>query len=115
MTQEDIILKFRINELEECIDLIEDEISNKINQGNYKTEESYMNLVLNCTGKSLLTLRELILLCKNGFRMGRLAWLVICLNSLLSFAYSSHNVKVLLETEWSRNIMQIMMCKDIKI
>ena len=39
MTQEDIILKFRINELEECIDLIEDEISNKINQGNYKTEE----------------------------------------------------------------------------
>ena len=30
MTQEDIILKFRINELEECIDLIEDEISNKI-------------------------------------------------------------------------------------
>lgn len=31
MTQEDIILKFRINELEECIDLIEDEISNKIN------------------------------------------------------------------------------------
>ena len=72
MTQEDIILKFRINELEECIDLIEDEISNKINQGNYKTEESYMNLVLNCTGKSLLTLRELILLCKNGFPDGAL-------------------------------------------
>ena len=33
MTQEDIILKFRINELEECIDLIEDEISNKIKMG----------------------------------------------------------------------------------
>ena len=30
MTQEDIILKFRIDELEECLDLIEDEISDKI-------------------------------------------------------------------------------------
>ena len=69
MTQEDIILKFRIDELEECLDLIEDEISDKINHGHYKQEESYMNLVLNCTGKSLLTLRELILLCKMVFRM----------------------------------------------
>ena len=51
MTQEDIILKFRIDELEECLDLIEDEISDKINHGHYKQEESYMNLVLNCTGK----------------------------------------------------------------
>ncbi len=34
MTQEDIILKFRIDELEECLDLIEDEISDKINQIN---------------------------------------------------------------------------------
>ena len=72
MTQEDIILKFRIDELEECLDLIEDEISDKINHGHYKQEESYMNLVLNCTGKSLLTLRELILLCKNGFPDGAL-------------------------------------------
>lgn len=72
MTQEDIILKFRINELEECIDLIEDEISDKINHANYKTEESYMNLVLRCTAKSLLTIRELILLCKNGFPDGAL-------------------------------------------
>lgn len=72
MTQKDIILKFRIDELEECLDLIEDEISDKINHGHYKQEESYMNLVLNCTGKSLLTLRELILLCKNGFPDGAL-------------------------------------------
>lgn len=72
MTQEDIILKFRIDELEECLDLIEDEISDKINHGHYKQEESYMYLILNCTGKSLLTLRELILLCKNGFPDGAL-------------------------------------------
>ena len=31
-----------------------------------------MNLILNCTGKSLLTLCELILLCKNGFPDGAL-------------------------------------------
>ena len=76
MTQEDIILKFRIDELEECLDLIEDEISDKINHGHYKQEESYMNLVLNCTGKSLLTLRELILLCKNGFPDG-FPWIML--------------------------------------
>lgn len=100
MTQEDIILKFRIDELEECLDLIEDEISDKINHGHYKQEESYMNLVLNCTGKSLLTLRELILLCKMVFRMEPLAWPVICLNSSLLSLYLKHSVKVLIETEW---------------
>lgn len=72
MTQEKIILKFHIDELEECIDLIEDEIANKINNGNYKTEDSYINIVLRCTAKSILTLRELILLCKNGFPDGAL-------------------------------------------
>ena len=44
MTQEDIILKFRIDELEECLDLIEDEISDKINHGHYKQEESCFKL-----------------------------------------------------------------------
>ena len=72
MTQEKIILKYHIDELEECIDLIEDEIANKINNGNYKTEDSYINIVLRCTGKSILTFRELILLCKNGFPDGAL-------------------------------------------
>lgn len=72
LTQEDIILKFHITKLEECIDMIDDEIANKINSGNYKMEDSYMNIVLNCTGKSLLTFRELILLCKNGFPDGAL-------------------------------------------
>ena len=72
MTQEKIILKFHIDELEEYIDLIEDEIANKINSGHYKTEDSYLNIVLRCTAKSILTLRELILLCKNGFPDGAL-------------------------------------------
>ncbi len=72
LTQEKLILKFHINELEECIDMIEDEIANKINNGNYKTEDSYIDVVLRCTGKSILTLRELILLCKNGFPDGAL-------------------------------------------
>ena len=34
MTQEDIILKFRIDELEECLDLIEDEIMAIISRKN---------------------------------------------------------------------------------
>lgn len=72
MTQTDIINKYHISELEECIDIIEDEISEKINNGNYKTGITYFNVVINCLGKSMLVFREIILLCKNGMPDGAL-------------------------------------------
>lgn len=72
LTQDDVIKKYRIDELEKCLEMIEDEFANKINGGNYVTSESYFDIVLRCVGKSILTLRELILLCKNGFPDGAL-------------------------------------------
>ena len=72
LTQEYIIEKYKLDKLEKCLDRIEDDFANKINNGDYKTSDSYFEIVLRSTAKSLLTFRELILLCKNGFPDGAL-------------------------------------------
>ena len=72
LTQEYIIEKYKLDKLEKCLDRIEDDFANKINNGDYKTSDSYFEIVLRSTAKSLLTFRELILLCKNGLPDGAL-------------------------------------------
>lgn len=72
LTQDYIIEKYKLDELLACLDTIEDEFANKINNGNYKTSDSYFEIVLRSPAKSILTFRELILLCTNGYPDGAL-------------------------------------------
>ncbi len=64
--------KYQLSELKQCLNLIENDFERTINQGNYTEEKSYLNVVLHCAGKSILTMREIIILCENGMPDGAL-------------------------------------------
>ena len=73
-----------------------------------------MNLVLNCTGKSLLTLRELILLCKNGFPDGALGLARNLFEQFIIISVFEAQCEGV-DRDRMVDIMLIIMCKDIKI
>ena len=65
--------KYKLDMLEDCLNRIEDEISEKVNSGSYKYDNTYIDLLIRSVAKSILVFREVILLCKNGLSEGLLS------------------------------------------
>ena len=64
---------WRLNELERIIDDFEDSLGDYVNYHNIKKNEEYLNIVLDITGKSIVTFREIICLSTCGYSDGALS------------------------------------------
>lgn len=73
MDQESIIRKYKLNELSDILDAIEDDIAQAIIEKKIMEQRDYSNFLLNVLGKSIVTFRECICLCENGFPDGALS------------------------------------------
>lgn len=64
---------WRLNELERIIDDFEEFLGDYVNYHNIKKNEDYLNIVLDITGKSIVTFREIICLSTCGYSDGALS------------------------------------------
>ena len=63
-------LQWRLDELEEIIDSIENEIEAAITQQQIQTGHDYTNIILRTAGKSIVSMREIIRLPVWNWRIG---------------------------------------------
>ena len=66
-------LQWRLDELEEIIDSIENEIEAAITQQQIQTGHDYTNIILRTAGKSIVSMREIIRLSALGYPDGALS------------------------------------------
>lgn len=65
--------KWRLDELTKIIDSFENNLADYVNENHFKTANDYSNILLFTAGKSILTFREIITLCLNGYSDGALS------------------------------------------
>lgn len=65
--------KWRLDELTKTIDEFENNLADYVNNNHIKTADDYSNILLFSAGKSILTFREIITLCLNGYSDGALS------------------------------------------
>ena len=73
MDQEMIKVKYKLCELEEIMQEIENVVQNAIQRENIKTANDNLNFLLYTLGKSIVTIREIIILCWTGYPDGALS------------------------------------------
>lgn len=73
MDQEMIKAKYKLCELEEILQEIENVVQNAIQRENIKTANDNLNFLLHTLGKSIVTIREIIILCRAGYPDGALS------------------------------------------
>ncbi len=73
MDQEMIKVKYKLYELEEILQKIETVVQNAIQRENIKTAKDNLNFLLYTLGKSIVTTREIIILCWAGYPDGALS------------------------------------------
>lgn len=73
MDQEMIKAKYKLYELEEILQEIETVVQNAIQRKNVKTANDNLNFLLYTLGKSIVTTREIIILCWAGYPDGALS------------------------------------------
>lgn len=73
MDQEMIKAKYKLCELEEILQEIENVVQNAIQRENIKTANDNLNFLLYTLGKSIVTIREIIILCWAGYPDGALS------------------------------------------
>lgn len=73
MDQEMIKVKYKLCELEEIMQEIENVVQNAIQRENIKTANDNLNFLLYTLGKSIVTIREIVLLCWAGYPDGALS------------------------------------------
>lgn len=101
--------KYRLNDLEQLIDLIEDNVATKINGGNYKKLNTYFDVVINSLAKSIMTMREIIVLSQNGYPDGALG---LARNLFEQFIIIS---RFELEPACDRNCLAEKYCDDYNV
>lgn len=65
--------KWRLDELTKIIDSFENNLADYVNENSFKTAKDYSNILLFSASKSVLTFREIITLCLNGYSDGALS------------------------------------------
>lgn len=65
--------KWKLNELSELVDSIENKVIEKTTEKPIPYIQDYNNIILDITGKSLQTIREVIMLCAGGYPDGALS------------------------------------------
>lgn len=65
--------KWKLHELSELVDSIENKIIEKTTEKPIPYVQDYNNIILDITGKSLQTIREVIMLCAGGYPDGALS------------------------------------------
>lgn len=73
MDQEEIKSKYKLCELEKYLQEIENVVQNAIQRENIKTANDNLNFLLYTLGKSIVTTREIIILCWAGYPDGALS------------------------------------------
>lgn len=67
------INKWKLEELTKVIDDFENTLADYVNENSFKTAKDYSNILLFSASKSVLTFREIITLCLNGYSDGALS------------------------------------------
>lgn len=65
--------KYHLHEFEECISIIEDDIQTALEEKQISSQQKNCAFLLETLGKSLVTTREIIVLCSNGLPDGALS------------------------------------------
>lgn len=65
--------KWKLNELSEIVGQFDEKLADSVNAQKIVRERNYKNIVLDTAGKSIVTMREVICLCANGYPDGALA------------------------------------------
>lgn len=73
MNRQQIMEKYKLDQLENILSEIENVITNTLNQQNVKASNDKRNFLLYTLGKSILTMRETIILCWSGYPDGALS------------------------------------------
>ena len=78
MDQEMIKVKYKLCELEQILLEIETVVQDAIQRDNIKTDNDNLNFLLYTLGKSIVTIREIIILCWAGYPDGALSLSSCC-------------------------------------
>ena len=73
MKYDNLVEKYKLNDLENIISEIENTICKEIEEKDIQEAMDNINFLLYTIGKSIVTLREIIILCREGFPDGALA------------------------------------------